>query len=297
MHHRTTPSETASENTLNEPNPRVVVSLAYVSVAAVLFFVVLAIALGRSVTEKIATEMAMPLGLLCLLLFMCIVHAARSRNWKMLLVSGVGTLLLLLAGNRIVANRFVGSLESRFASVDPFQRSFDKAVLLGGAVRESPSGLPQLNENGDRLVIAARMYHKGLVKELYCSGTKSEGISKAILSESELSRRILIELGVAPDAIHIIEGRNTQEEMQSIHSTFGDEEVGIITSAWHLPRVMRLATKMNVNAIPIPSNYIGDNAVTDLPLATMIRDCVPGHKALSINSRALREYLAGIVGR
>lgn len=297
MHHQVARSEPASENPREASTPRLIVSVAFVGAVAILFLVVLGVTLGRSATEKIATEMAMPLGQVSLLLFACVVHATRSRHWKMLVLSVASSLTLLIAGNRIIANRFIGTLESRYASVDPFQHSFDQAVLLGGAVRESPSGLPQLNENGDRLVLAARMYHQGLIKKLYCSGTKTKEVSKAILSESELSTRILIELGVAPDALHIIEGRNTQEEMQSIRSTFGDDEVGIITSSWHLPRVMRLASTMNVNAVPIPANNIGDEAVSDVPLAATIRDCVPGHRAMSINSRALREYLARLVGR
>lgn len=114
---------------------------------------------------------------------------------------------------------------------------------------------------------------------------------------AEQARIILIDLGVPEEAVVRLQGRNTFEEMESIAERFGDHRVGILTSAWHLPRAMRLAESAGVSAVPVPSNFIGRGVVRDLPAGAVIRDCVPRHEALLINARAMKEYLASIVRR
>ena len=105
------------------------------------------------------------------------------------------------------------------------------------------------------------------------------------------------------------EWRNTEEVMfcgadaevaehpGELAEEFGDRRVGILTSAWHLPRAMRLAESAGVQAVPVPSNFIGRGVVRNTPVGAIIRDCVPHHDALMINARAMKEYLATIVRR
>jgi uncharacterized SAM-binding protein YcdF (DUF218 family) len=253
--------------------------------------------LGRPVVEKIISDALMPLGLICFtLLTLASDRFARGQR-------NVGVQLAILfafvflTGNTMVANAVIRSLEGRYESTNPLAgSSFAKVVLLGGATAETMSGDVQVNQNGDRVVMAARMYHRGFVKTICCSGEKTASVGKFAENEADHSKRLLIDLGVPARAIEVIGGRNTSEEMKIVAKLSGDEPIGILTSAWHLPRAMRLAEAAGINAQPLPCGFLAD-ANRDLPMGAIVRDCVPNHRALSINAVAASEYLAALVGR
>ncbi len=292
------PQQVAAEKTSERSQPRwfgsaVVVMLLYVGGMVTVYFL-----FGRITAEKIATELVMPLGLLTVGLTVLCLHAVRRRLLPEILLSAGLLLGVLVAGNRLVANRMIGRLEQRYSTLNPLSGPIPQQIfLLGGATRETPGGEAQVNQNGDRVVMAARLYHRGLISKIHCSGTKTAGLSKAKKDESELAKILLVDLGVPEEAIEMTEGRNTAEEMNSIAQQVSDNRIGILTSAWHLPRAMRLAQASGLDAVAIPSDFLGDGAVESIPAGAIVRDCVPGHQALAINSRALREYLASLVKR
>lgn len=253
--------------------------------------------LGRTVVEKLVTDAVMPLGLICFtLLSLAIDRFMRGQRMAGMQLAILFT-LVVLAGNTRVANFVICSLEGRYESTNPLAgSSFAKVVLLGGATAEKMSGDVQVNQNGDRVVMAARMYHRGLVKTICCSGEKTPSVGKFAENEADHSKRLLIDLGVPATAIEVIGGRNTSEEMKLVAKLSVDEPVGILTSAWHLPRAMRLAEAAGINAQPLPCGFLGD-AKNDVPMGAIFRDCVPNDRALSMNTIAAREYLAALVGR
>ncbi|MCG8652146.1 MAG: YdcF family protein, partial [Pirellulales bacterium] len=254
--------------------------------------------LGRAATEKIGTDLVMPFSLLTFALIALAIHLGRRGLYRECLALTVLVLACLAIGNRMLANHLVGQLENRYADSDPFQHEpMEALILLGGATGETPYGGVQVNFNGDRLVTAARLYHRGLAKQIYCTGQRTAAVSKMVHHEAEHAEKLLIDLGVPPAKIVRLGGRNTAEEMQAIAQQLGAKPVGIVTSAWHLPRAMRLARRERLKAVAIPSNYLGHGAADDVPPGAMIRDCVPSHAALYLNARVMREYLANLVGR
>ncbi|QEG38676.1 YdcF family protein [Roseimaritima ulvae] len=257
----------------------------------------IAMTAGRAVVEKLLTDLAMPMGLLWLTLcWLCLQLAAdRSAAFKW---AALAWLVCTLAGNGLVADVMLGTLEQRYAEIDPLSGPpLDRVVLLGGATNEAPNGQVQINQNGDRVVLAARMVHLGLASKVLCTGARIKGLSDQGTDEGQAARRILMELGVPTDAIEVIGGRNTSEEMQSIKQLVGTQPVGIITSAWHLDRAMRLAEQEGLQAVPLPSNFNSGSSQTPRPWASVLRDCIPNVSALASNSRITREYLARLVGR
>ena len=254
--------------------------------------------LGRRVVEKVLVDLVLPVGSISCLLLLISITFLRMRRFRESGLVAIVLLITIVSGNRYVANHAIGSLEGRYSSIDPLKMEvLDVLVLLGGATRETPSGGFEVNYNGDRIVTSARMFHHGRVKRIYCTGTRTVEVSKATTDEAEQAQSILIDLGVPAEAIVRLKGRNTFEEMESIAEEFGDRRVGILTSAWHLPRAMRLAESAGVHPVPVPSNFIGRGVVSNTPVGAIIRDCVPHHDALMINARAMKEYLATIVRR
>lgn len=65
---------------------------------------------------------------------------------------------------------------------------------------------------GNRLLLAARMFHRGLIKRLVCSGRGIEGLSVEGDGPTQQTEEIWRDLGIPKDRITRIDGRNTSEE-------------------------------------------------------------------------------------
>ncbi|MCC9655662.1 YdcF family protein [Rhodopirellula halodulae] len=204
---------------------------------------------------------------------------------------------IFVYGNRLVADWLAGTLEKQFREVNPLQgRSFERVILLGGATGETDSGGLQVNENGDRVVMAARLFHCGKAEKIVCTGIRNSDDSRFSTDEAEQSRRLLIELGVPDLKIEKIGGSNTAEEMMAVKEVAAEQPIGVISSAWHLPRVLRLAERFGVDAVPVPCGFLC-NLSRKRSLRVRIRDFIPGHRAMMMNTYAIREYVAMTLGR
>ncbi|EMB17742.1 protein containing DUF218 [Rhodopirellula europaea 6C] len=204
---------------------------------------------------------------------------------------------IFVYGNRMGADWLAGTLEKQFREMNPLQGPvFERVILLGGATGETDAGGLQVNENGDRVVMAARLFHCGKAKRIYCSGIRKADNSRFATDEAEQSRIILLELGVPDSIIEKIGGCNTAEEMMAVSAISAGEPVGIVSSAWHLPRVLRLAKQSGVDAVPIPCGFLCNlNRKRDWRART--KDFIPGHRAMMMNTYTLREYIAMALSR
>jgi len=106
---------------------------------------------------------------------------------------------------------------------------------------------------------------------------------------------ILNDFGIPSDSIETIAGANTSQEMQEIKKWMAANpeatRIGILTSAWHLNRAMRLANAAGIEATPIPADFMSTYAPVSADWV------IPTSENLFRSSRALREYLAALVRR
>ncbi|WP_153558920.1 YdcF family protein [Roseimaritima sediminicola] len=270
------------------------------------FFVAAAIAAGigialfvadRSVLEKTLTSLAMPVGLVWLSLTFAGALLAWRREAAFKWVA-VPWLLLTVAGNGWVAKQSVETLEGPYLNVQPLQaKPLRQIVVLGGGTSQAANGQVQTTRSGDRVVLAARMYHLGLTDKLICTGVGIKSLSGDAIVGGEAARKILLDLDVPADVITVIGGRNTSEEMIKIKELLGEEPVGIVTSASHLGRAMRLAENQGLNAVPLPANFLSPTSDRPTPWGRVLRDSIPNASALETNTRVAKEYLAWAVGR
>ncbi|MDA9858381.1 YdcF family protein [Rubripirellula sp.] len=291
----TTPSE-------NKLDLRRWKTLILVFTAGLISLSVVFLLLGKTISEKLLTELVMPLGVIWLALSLQTAVLIHQKSYRAAFLSALTWILCTVAGNTYVSTWMMRSLEQPYFTTDPLKREpLEAVVLLGGATSEAPNGQIQINQNGDRVVLAARMYHGGLTKRIICTGARIQGLSVLKMDEAQASRRLLIDLGVEPSAIETYGGRNTSEEMSAIAKELGSAtEVGIITSAWHLPRTMTLAERTGIRAIPLPSNFNSgsmDQPPTPTPIGKILLRCIPNQSALSTTSRVVREFLGRLVKR
>ena len=253
---------------------------------------------GQAMAEKTATALLQPVGIVWLSLSLMVYFGWLQRRFIVAGACFACWLIITVAGNQFVSNSLASSLESRYYHMNPYEDyEYQYGLLLGGGTTSGPNGQSQVSSNGDRLVVTSRMYFAGKIKKIICSGTNS--FDDAAKGPADTAFEILQGLGVPTDDLIALPGDNTFEELtnlkmwvsQKIEAGDDPGRVALISSAWHLPRVLRLAREHELDVSPVPANFLSE------PLSTSPHMVVPGAHQLSVTSSVLKEFLAGLVKR
>ena len=107
-------------------------------------------------------------------------------------------------------------------------------------------------------------------------------------TEAAAMRQFLMDLGVPSSAI-LEEGMslNTIENMANVRALVGDKPVALVTSGFHMPRVLRLARRSGLNASAFPTDW-------RVPVDARVpwENWLPGIGAQAHSGLALWEYAA-----
>lgn len=204
-------------------------------------------------------------------------------------------LLYTLAGNAWLGSAGLAWLQRGYASVDPVgQGPFDAVAVLGGGVDVSEGGTPTLTVAGDRAVVAVRMYRAGTTALLVAPGPFVLLRSGTVTSEAAATAALWRHLGVPEKSIVLLEGpRTTTDEVLALKAAVterGWRRVGLLTSAWHLRRAMRLCQRYAVEAVPLPADAVA------MPQAHL-RWVVPQELGFQRVQTACWEVLGSLAGR
>lgn len=250
---------------------------------------------GMTMLEKLLTALVMPVGILWLLLLVTIYFCLINRNAWPAIMCFVCWLVLTIAGNSLFASWYVGTIERPWLTQDLSDvEPFDVLVVLGGGTSTRLSGEPQVADTGDRIVQAARIWHAGQAKQIMCTGLQSIRSTEEDMHPYEEATLLLEELGVDASVILQLSGKNTSEEMINLKKWSDlnpEKRIGLLTSAWHLSRAMRLAKAQGVIAEPVAAGFYSQ------PFAPSPGIVVPGEHNLMVTALVTKEYLAGLVGR
>jgi uncharacterized SAM-binding protein YcdF (DUF218 family) len=245
----------------------------------------------------------MPLGMLwSLLIALSVQHLVRRRFASSMLLLGIA-ITLSVAGSWQISSWATSQLERQTdAWVRPLPERLDAIVLLGGGTFVSARGEPQLAPAGDRLFEALQQFRAGRTDRLILTGEASpDHVRGPLAAPGRSARALLISVGVPDQQITLLGGRTTSGEIAEIKQFLsqvpGDwqwsmpPKLGVITSATHLPRAMRLARAAGLDLYPIPCDYRGG------PWRWQVRDLVPDARAANQLHAVLHECFAGLVGR
>ena len=273
---------------------------ARLGLALVGVLIVLWLGLGSIAMEKLITRLLMPAGVVWILLGILAIATLRSRHLGRSIMAVSAWLVFTTAGNSHVAGWLAHSREGRYAEIDVMrQGDFDVVIVLGGGASQGGARREQGNAAGDRLILAAQIYHAGLTSELICTGRRIAEMDASGLDPAGRSAAILRGLGVPADAISFAGGRNTSEEMRDLAVKFGggEKRVGLLTSAWHLSRAERLAKKHGLDLVPLPADFVNGPSGSSRTVAASLKSFVPSADALVVSTKILKEYLADLAGR
>ncbi len=279
-------------------------ALAALGVAAVLAAIVWLRPEGP-VLGKVLGRLAMPAGILFLAGWLASLLRARRDPRGGALVLGA-FLFYAAIGNEYLGSVLIARLEAPYRDVLPLaERPFDAVFVLGGGVAPTPElELPgdavvtdemkgELGSSGDRVMLAARLFHAGLAPLLVASGRSVPGVGPRWES-GHTTAAIWRSLGVPADSILVLEGDyNTTMEIRSYSALARERRltrVGLVTSAWHLRRAMALAARAGFHPVPLPADRRGEPAYHGL---LSLLPSGPGFDAVH---RAAWEWLGSAVG-
>lgn len=258
--------------------------------------VVAAVMTAQDITvQKFIGRLLMPLGLLWLALWALTLVAFlhRLHRWG-------GALAALALGLTLIGNPWFGGwllrgLDERVPAIDlETAAPFDAVFVLGGGTQRSADGVPALGYSGDRVALAARLYLSGHTPVLVTSGS---GIVELDGGRDLTEETVWLwrGLGVPATAIRQLPGPRTTSEELAAYRDFialnGWKHVGLVSSAWHLPRALRTCAKLGLTMTPLPAGR------HSAPLAWSPVYLIPtGEAAYEVHTAAW-EYIGMLVGR
>jgi uncharacterized SAM-binding protein YcdF (DUF218 family) len=237
-----------------------------------------------------------PLGLALLILILG-VFWRRGRRAAILLA----VVLLWLGSSRYVAYALIRSLESRYPPLaGPVQA--DAIVVLGGGTRGSdpPRPMTEVNEAGDRLLYAARLYHDGAAGRVIVTGGSVEWLTpEGIDPEANDMSSIMQLLGVPAAALTLeAESQNTYENALYTYRLLaedGFDDILLVTSAMHMPRSVPLFEAHGLRVTPAPTDFLVSDAEWSHlwrgGFAVTLVNLLPNAEYLAYTSRAMKEYI------
>jgi uncharacterized SAM-binding protein YcdF (DUF218 family) len=248
---------------------------------------------------KILFQLAMPPASLAvgLMVGLGLMLLRRRRLGRLVMVLSIGETLLMSFPP--VADELMGHLEdqARVAALASPRCCFDAIVVLGGGIKPAmpPDRLdPTLDEAADRMWLGARLFHSSIAPRIIVSGGSylaQHGAPETTAAEA--MRGFLLDLGV-PDKAIVIEDRalNTIENIRYVHDIVKDGRVALVTSAYHMPRALRIAVNAKLDVAAFPTDFRALRSTR-----VFWENWLPSAEALEASCGALREIVALVFDR
>lgn len=239
--------------------------------------------------KKLLGTLLMPLPLGLGLLTLGLLLIAFGRRWRGWLALLMGWLMLAAASNRGIALALTSSLENTY-STTATPSAFAYVAVLGGGHGDNPdlpAGQRLSTSARARLIEGIRLALLQPAARLIVSGPKNEP-EDDFPSHARVLADAAVELGFPRERIvEIDSARDTAEETLALARLAKGKPVALVTSAWHLPRAMKLAQSAGLTALPCPSDYLGGREPR-IPTRAWLNWSA---EALEDSTRAWREYL------
>lgn len=246
--------------------------------------------------QKLLGVLVMPLGLIWLGQGALTIHLAGRRLRRAGLASGALFAALTACGNPWLCGALLRALESQVPDYSlASDETFEAVLVLGGGVNPARDGHVELSEHGDRAMLAARMYLRKKTPLLVTSGSTIPELTVE-QSLAAATAEIWRDLGIPESAIiQVPEPKNTSMEIaayKALVTARGLHHVGLLSSAWHLPRALRLCRKVGLEVRPLPADHRGEEMLVYHP-GLMI----PQASALARTKNAIWELVGMLAGR
>jgi uncharacterized SAM-binding protein YcdF (DUF218 family) len=204
----------------------------------------------------------------------------------------LGMCILFLLSTKPLSELLLYSLERQYpVPSDEMLSTLDIMAVLGGGMYTS-GGFRQYPELSgiaySRLFNGVRIFKRSGAKTLALSGGSSQ---EALKAEADVMKALALELGV-PESRIVTEtkSRNTMEngaELAKLFSSAQAKRIGLVTSALHMPRSVKVFRKQFPDAmiVPIPVNHFYS------PDWGNLRSYIPSPDTLAKSNYAIHEWI------
>lgn len=264
----------------------------------VAFFVVASFILeGPTLARRTLTSLGMPMGVLWLGSMLLGFRFAFAGQLSAAFGFAAVCVITYVTGNPYVSSQFMSSVQWPEVELDVTSDAPLRTVIaLGGGVSISPSGTPEIGNDGERIFSSAQLWHAGLTQSIICTGATPDGL----YDPSDVGEELLLSAGVPAEVIFKVGGETTTGEMRELKAFFDSTpegfpesgEVALITSAFHMGRAMRLAEKNEFDFMPFPCAFRGTKFRGFEPSRW-----VPSAGAAADFGLALKERIGVLMGR
>lgn len=248
--------------------------------------------------RELLKALMVPTGLIWLALGCSSLIAIRAKEKVFFRMSFILFVTYTFAGNGWFCGLFYNYLEHDYRQISLEQNArYDAIILLGGGSGDAPNGEPQLDAEGDRLMVAARLFHRGFTGVYICTGGDPEQIPGDPRGPADSAAQILKESGIPAERIIGVSGRTTKEEMLAVSELIHQrnwKSVGLITSAWHMKRALRNARRVGLELVPLPADF--RSGVPRNDQSSWELQIVPRSGAMNNLDFAFREVIANLIG-
>jgi uncharacterized SAM-binding protein YcdF (DUF218 family) len=247
--------------------------------------------------SKFLPPFVYPLGLIGLLVLLALLLVQHRRLQRIALILALAC--LWLSANHWVATGLARSLEWRYLPPDPVPQAEVMIVLGGGTeASEYPRPIVEVNGSGDRLIYAAWLYKQGKAEHILVSGGLLDW-TEATSTPAQDMARLLQAMGVPQQAIWLqTNSRNTYEDAVYCAQMLKEKGINralLVTSAWHMPRAVKLFQAQGVEVIPLPTDYNVTQAdwqrLWSGDLRAWILGALPSVDQMALTTKMLKEYL------
>jgi uncharacterized SAM-binding protein YcdF (DUF218 family) len=227
----------------------------------------------------------MLLGLLLALVGWLLSRRARKRPAAGCFAAAVA--IVYLGSTTLVGNALIAPLEESYPPFSPDRAPEVQDIVILGSGYEPGGGLPvtaALDADGlARIVEGVHLIRERPHSKLWVSGGAPPGLVPAARGYAQLAEQ----LGVAHDRIATLETpRDTAEEAREISRALGDKPFILVTSAFHMPRAMRLMHGAGLHPIAAPTAHLVHR---DSPSDRI--GLIPSSRGLHRTETALHEYV------
>ncbi len=209
-------------------------------------------------------------------------------------------LILFILGAPLVADRLVGLLEEQAPPFDlTTSKRFDAIVVLGGGAA-SKGTLRPTNElspsSMQRTMCGADLYAKGFAPRIIFAGGDA-GVFGEGPQEGVEMQRLALRLGI-PEEATAVEGRSrtTYENAVAAKQILGASSVLMVTSAYHVPRALRLFRKQGLDTTPYPCAYTTRDRI-EAGWDGDLFDLIPEVGSLHKSTLAINELVGTLIYR
>ena len=223
--------------------------------------------------NKILPIIVSPLGLVIILLFFGVFR-------KRMLPSLIGLIILIILSLPIVSGQLIKLLEQDYRPTTPNETArADTVIVLSGMMTliEKNDGIHyEFSEAVDRIFAGINLLKIGKAQKIILTRGKlpwSVGVP-----EGEFLAEFIQSQGINPNRILLSEiVQNTNDEAKAISRMLPkNSEVILVTSAFHMPRAVKVFQNQNLKVIPYAVDFRSSvkeiNIIDFLPQASAFKD-------------------------